>query len=132
MPKTENDENFKKYQNRIKGLGAKNLVPPVKEPTMSELAAEGLKLLEEESLVKNHKAVPITVRHIDDRKKLDKALAISSTNPYVRARVMILEKLSPLAKNELAEMEKTGNINNKKYEMFVHQVAVLGDKLSNE
>lgn len=132
MPKTENDENFKKYQNRIKGLGAKNLIPTPKEPTMSELAAEGQKMLEEEALSKNYKAVPITVRPIDDRKKLDKALAISSTNPYVRARVMILEKLSPMVKNELAEMEKTGNINNKKYEMFVQQVAILGDKLSNE
>lgn len=132
MAKKTNEENFKKYQERLAELQKQgNLVPSPDLPVpqlISHLAAEGEKLLNAETTKVVGKVRP----KIDDTKKLDMALALSSKNPYIRARIMILQKLPTWRKKELAEMEKTGNINNKHYEEFVHEVAILGDSLSNQ
>jgi hypothetical protein len=54
----------------------------------------------------------------------------SSANPYLQARNKILADYSEWRRNEIAEMEKTGDINNRFYNDFVHEVAILGDSLS--
>jgi len=129
--KTDNEENFKRYQERLAELQREgNLIPPPDLPTaelISFLAAEGEKLLGTEKTVGRVKP-----KIVDERKKLDATLSLSSKNPYVRARIVILQKLPAWRRNEIAEMEKTGNIDNKFYEEFVHEVAILGDKLSGE
>ena len=56
------------------------------------------------------------------------AKALNSNNPYLRARIEVLEKYSAWRRNEIAEMERVGNINNKHYAEFCHDVAVLGDQ----
>jgi putative heme degradation protein len=56
------------------------------------------------------------------------AQALNSNNPYLRARIEVLGKYSAWRRNELAEMERVGNINNKHYAEFCHDVAVLGDQ----
>mgnify|MGYP001592540233 CR=1 FL=1 len=47
MAKTlnNNEENFERYKNRLRGIGAKNLMCTTKELTISELIAEGEQLL---------------------------------------------------------------------------------------
>lgn len=131
--KTENDENFKKYQERMIRLQEENLVPPPELPIdqlISYLAAEGTKLLEAEEKAK--KPIIKPKAKVDDITKLNNALAASSKNPYVRARAIVLEKMPELRRKELAEMEKTGNINNTKYKEFVAEVTKVGDGLSNQ
>jgi hypothetical protein len=51
-------------------------------------------------------------------------------NPYTQARIKVLEEYPEWRREEIAEMEKTGNINNRHYEDFVHTVTMLGDSLS--
>jgi len=53
--------------------------------------------------------------------------ALTSNNPYLRARNEVLEKYPAWRRNEIAEMERLGNVNNKYYAEFCHDVAVLGD-----
>ena len=48
-------------------------------------------------------------------------------NPYLRARIEILNKYPEWRRNEVREMERTGDINNAHYDAFVHEVALLGD-----
>ncbi len=56
------------------------------------------------------------------------ATALNRDNPYLRARNEVLEKYSAWRRNEIAEMERLGNVNNKHYAEFCHDVAVLGDQ----
>jgi hypothetical protein len=134
--KAENDENFKKYQERLTRLQQEgNLTPPPDLPLdqlISYLAAEGTKLLEAEEKTKKTAPKLLPTPKVDDSNKLTAALATSSKNPYVRARQIVLEKLPEWRKKELAEMEKTGNVNNTKYKEFVAEVAKLGDTLSEQ
>jgi hypothetical protein len=53
--------------------------------------------------------------------------ALDTQNPYLRARIEILTKYPEWRRKEVQEMERTGDINNKFYLDFVHDVAVLGD-----
>jgi len=132
----ENDEKLKKYQARLDELKKEgNLVPSPNLPDeklIQHLAAEGAKLLDAEA-----KTVPIKVvgkvqpKKSDDA-KLTETLGLSSKNPYIRARIMVLKKYPQWRRNELRDMEQSGNINNKFYDEFVHEVAILGDTLSNE
>jgi hypothetical protein len=126
--KKTNEENFKRYQERLAELQRQgNLIPSPDLPPdqlIMHLAAEGEKMLAAETPFKG-KVYPKK----DDSKKLDTALGLTSKNPYIRARIMVLEKLPAWRKKELAEMEQTGNINNKYYEEFVREVASLGDTL---
>ena len=127
--KTENDENFKKYQERMERLQAENLVPPPELPIdqlISYLAAEGMKLLEAEAKAKKP-MVPKAKK--DDSLKLDNSLAASSKNPYARARAQVLSKMAAWKRKEIEEMEKTGNLNNDRYKDFIAEVAKLGDTL---
>lgn len=125
MAKTENEDNFEKYKERLNAFQTRrgDLTPSPELPLdklMDYLVKEGNKLLAAEKK---------TIKPKDESAKLNKTLALSSTNPYVRARIMILEKMPALRRNEIAEMEKTGNINNSHYEEFVHEVRKLGDSL---
>lgn len=93
------------------------------EKLINYLVAEGNKLLVDD--VKMGKVK-------DDSTKLRKTLATLSKNPYIRARIQILEKMIGWKKKEIIEMEQTGNIHNKFYDDFVHQVAILGDSLGTK
>jgi hypothetical protein len=52
-------------------------------------------------------------------------------NPYFQARQQVLKTMSEWHRNELAGMEKTGDIHNRFYEDFVHKIAETGDQLSS-
>jgi len=128
-----NKENSEKFQRRMAELALEGPLIPAPEglstpELIAHLEAEGLKLLAEEEK-KNPAPAPVPIKRKDERKELDATLALNSTNPYVRARVMILQKLPAWKRKELEQMEKTGDINNKYYQQFVHDVRVLGDTL---
>ena len=125
MGKT-NEENFEEYKARMANSRGELTPPPnlTLDKLMDHLAKEGEKLLAEEPKPKKVKK--------DDTKKLDKALAISSKNPYIRARVQILEKMLKWKREEIHMFERTGNINNRFYDDFVHEVRKLGDILDKQ
>jgi len=127
MSKKTNEENFKKYQERMEQLQRSNQLTPSPDlppqKLIDHLASEGEKLLAKD---------PKYTAGKDESAQLTKTLAISSKNPYLRARIQILEKMPSWRKKEIAEMERTGNINNQFYDDFVHQVAMLGDSLGNK
>ena len=66
--------------------------------------------------------------------------ATDKGNPYLRARLQILDEWNTKTDRagqsqawkarEIAEMEKTGDINNKPYDEFVRKVRERGDELS--
>lgn len=128
--KTENEDNLKRYKERLKELEGQ-LVPSPDLPTeqlMEHLAKEGEALLAAEAPKKVvGKIVP---KKQDETPRLNTALAAASKNPYVRARAQVLMKYPEWRRKEIATMERTGNTDNKHYEDFVHEVATLGDKLS--
>ena len=119
MPK-DNDE-IKKLGEKLREMAnqeRKGLKPTKKAPTLAEMIAEGGRLLDEEQ----KKTTP---------KKVSTPSPIeTSSNPYVKARNKILQGYNEWRRREIAEMEKTGNVNNRFYNDFVHEVAVLGDSLS--
>lgn len=122
-----NEENYKRYLERLTEMQKNgDLIPSPDLPLnqlMGHLAAEGEKLLKTEEKIK---------KPVDDAKKLDAALALSSKNPYIRARVAVLQKMPKWKRNEIHDMERNRNIDNPHYQEFVHEVAILGDNLSNQ
>lgn len=124
-----NDENLKRYQAKLKERGYDKLTPTEKELSIDELAAEGLKLLTDDQ----KKAPAAKVQC--EQPKLDKALALSSKNPYVKARVQILIKWAnnpntAWRAKEIEQMECGKLPKNKHYDEFVKEVATLGDSFS--
>jgi hypothetical protein len=125
------DENVKKFSEKLRELAMrktanerKNLKPTSRIPTIAEMIAEGEKLLREDAKVK-----AVTGLVAPTKKKTD--LPPTNQNPYVQARHQILSKYPEWRRKEVAEMEKTGNLNNQFYDAFIKEVSVLGDKLSN-
>jgi hypothetical protein len=62
-------------------------------------------------------------------KKSD-APPVSSDNPYLKARIAVLDKMTDFKRNEIKEMEKIGDTDNRFYADFVHEVSCLGDIFS--
>lgn len=127
--RTENEANLKRYQERLKELEGQ-LVPSPDLPLeqlMDHLAKEGAAILNAEAKTKPAKKI---VPKKDESQRLSNSLAASSKNPYVRARHQILMAYPEWRRKEIATLEKTGNTDDKHYKDFVHEVAILGDKLS--
>ena len=125
------DENIKKLSDKLRELAQrktaqerKNLKPTKHQPTIAEMIAEGEKLLREDAKVK-----AITGLAAPTKKKIDRPP--TNQNPYVQARHQVLSKYPQWRRNEIAEMEKTGNLDNKFYADFVKDVSIEGDRLSN-
>lgn len=49
-------------------------------------------------------------------------------NPYLRARVTVLESYLPSKRADIARMEKTGDKNNATYNGFVSAVSLAAEK----
>ena len=140
MKKT--DENLEKYFARLKARGYEKLVSTpaqydglydlkngLMNDFMNELVKEGNVILEEERAVK---AKAIGKPTPSSAAILESALGSISTNPYVRARIQVLKDLSATRRNAIEEMEKTGKIDNTRYQEFVKMVRVLGDRFSEK
>ena len=133
MSKKSNGENYQEY---LKKHNRFNLPIPQHEESIDELMAEGFKLLAEEERIRE-KAIPSNVKAF---KKIDAPVPAAPKkpiNPYVKAREEILGiwNSDPNMKwraTEIAEMESGKIPKTKHYDDFVHDVAILGDKLSNK
>jgi len=66
-----------------------------------------------------------------DASKLQDALALKSTNPYIRARATVLSKMLPSARSVIEKMEAGTLTKDARYDKFVEEVSELGDKISN-
>jgi hypothetical protein len=125
------DENIKKLSDKLRELAQRktakersNLKPTKHQPTIAEMIAEGEKLLAEDLQVK--KAIGTSPE------KPPKAnIPPTSSNPYLQARHKVLQAYPQWRRNEVAEMEKTGNLDNKFYAAFIKDVSIEGDRLSN-
>lgn len=52
----------------------------------------------------------------------------TSENPFVRARVDVLNKYSEFKRREIEQMEKTGDKSNRVYEEFIADVAQAAER----
>ena len=64
--------------------------------------------------------------------KLQETLAKASTNPYVRARIQMLTKMSAAARSVIEQMEKGELPKNLQWDTFCKAISILGDKLSSK
>ncbi len=127
--KTENEENLKRYQARLAELQAEGeLVPSPALPTgklIQHLVTEGEKLLAKP----NRKVIP---KKTSEKTKLSNTLGLTSKNPYVRARTLVLQSYPQWRQKEIETMELTQNLDNHHYMAFVRQVIEKGDLLSDK
>ena len=100
--------------NSRKGLQATTAIP-----TIAELIAEGNALLEQEAKNPQPK-----------KKTSNKSPAASKKNPYLQARLNVLNAYLEWRRNEVAKMEKEGDVENRFYRDFLKSVQEEGDKLS--
>lgn len=96
--------------------------PKTLEKLCMFLAAEGHKLLAAEENKSENK--PITKN--TNSKPLE-AKSANEVNPYIRARNDILNKMGAFEKKEIETMEREGNLDNRIYNNFVHQVRLIAD-----
>ncbi len=126
------NKSYEDYLNSVKltKMSRFNLPKPDHEETLGELVAQGYKLLEEDSKTPAAAPKKKTAKK-DDTKRLEKKLASTSTNPYVRARVDVLNKMNPEARSVIEKMEKGLLPKDLRYETFCKAVRILGDQLSD-
>ena len=60
---------------------------------------------------------------------LEDALAKMSTNPYVRARIEILNKMTPIARSVIEKMEKGVLPKDIRYDTFCKAVSIKGEQI---
>lgn len=63
--------------------------------------------------------------------KVQDALAKTSTNPYVRARAELLDKMTPAFRTLIESMESGETPKDARYDKFCLDIQALGDKLSS-
>lgn len=108
---------FELYYQGLKNFGRHNLEPTTKEPTIPELIAEGDKLLAEQPIA------PKTI--VPEKPKAapkKKSVPNNSANPYQVAREQILAAMEKDKRDQILEMEKKGDTNNKAYHTFVQLI----------
>jgi hypothetical protein len=134
MAKNKNEDNFQEY---LKNFNRKNLPLPSQdirpeEEYIIEALKEGNRLLEdEEKLAAKKSSKKSSVK--DDKKNLDDALGLKSTNPYIRARAMWMSnpknywKVNDIKKMEIGELPR-----DQFYDEYAAEIAEMGDKLDEE
>jgi len=134
MAKNEASEN--KYFASLKERGYQNLkctpaelAAKTPEDLLRVLMKEGEELVEAE--LSKGKIIPLPSKTKSDPKVLENALAAMSKNPYVRARIKILNDLPAERRKQIEDMEKNGKTNNATYEQFAKMVSKLGDQFSS-
>ena len=122
---TEAESNLEKYRTHLQETGYDKLRPMKNQPAdenelMKRLGVEGLLLLEED----NKKSIT------DEKSKLDSTLGEKSSNPFVRARIEVLEKMTLSQRSRILKMEAENNLDNPIYQDFVKSQRILGDEFS--
>lgn len=127
MTTNDNFDDYIKKINKVNDLlGRQNLPKPDHKETLDELIAEGNRLLAlEEKLSKKMKKAIVT-----EEKKLEIKLATNSSNPYVRARIDILNKMSEVERSIIEKMEIGTFPKDSRFDHFASEIRVLGDTYS--
>jgi hypothetical protein len=136
MAKKDHNNTFGDFSEKVRLLPGRMNLKPV-DPKLSfdhylSLALqEGYALLEEEAKnpPKDSVKPPASVKPTPSP-ALEDALAKMSDNPYVRARIEILKKMSPTARSMIEKMEKGELTKDSRYDTFCKAVTILGDSLS--
>jgi hypothetical protein len=118
-------KNYEDYLNQVKltKMSRLNLPVPDHEESLAELVAEGYRLLAENEK-KNEKKIK------DETKRLERKLGSTSNNPYIKARVEILNKMTETARGVIEKMENGKLPKDPRYDTFVKAVRIRGDQLS--
>ena len=129
MAKKNNKPNLSDYLKNINSRDKLDIPTKEDKVTITDLIKEGNKLLEEEEKLKGKVAVVV-----DDKKKLDTALSTSSTNPYIKARIKVLNDwlknpATAWLAHEIEAMEAGTYPKDRHYDEFVRMVRELGDTI---
>lgn len=124
--------NYDEYMEKLKKVkldpSRKNLKPVDASLTFDQYLVqcikEGNELLEAETKKSSVKPPPSNPKVLED------ALGKMSDNPYVRARIQVLKRMSADARSVIEKMEKGDLTKDSRYETFCKAVSILGDKLS--
>lgn len=133
MAKNDSSNTFGDFSNKIKLTPDRMNLKPVNSKLSFEqylmiAIKEGHALLDEEA--KNAPKDSVTKPTTPDSVKLENKLGEVSKNPYVRARIEILNKLSPEARTVIEKMEKNEIERDLRYERFCKAIQIKGDQLS--
>jgi len=127
--------NFDDYTDKLKKVkldpSRKNLAPVSQDISFEELTAQAIKegfamLAAEDKKASKHSVKPTSPNILEN------ALGEMSTNPYIRARIEVLKKMTPAARSEIEKMEAGTLDKDHRYDTFVSIVSALGDELSNQ
>ena len=122
----DDSKRLETYQKMMVTFGRQNLKCTTNIPTLDELINEG------ELLLKAEEKEASKTSSKKEGKRLEKKLGSMSSNPYIRARIEILNKMKEVDRKEIETMENTKDVNNRFYEDFVKQVRILGEKYESE
>jgi hypothetical protein len=136
MAKKDNDGLFNDFFNQMKKVklspDRQNLKPVDPSLTFEQYLAiaikEGEALLAAEEKAKAKSSVkpePLA----QPSAKLQEALAKMSDNPYVRARIEILNKMGPTARSVIEKMEKGDIPKDGRYDTFCKAINARGEQI---
>lgn len=74
---------------------------------------------------------PASKPSVTPAQKLDDTLARNSTNPYVRARIKLMDQMLPSYRSVIEKMDRNELPRDKRYDKFVNEIIELGDKYSD-
>ena len=131
MAKSDNQNTFGDFSKKIKlDPSRRNLKPVDPALTFEQYLAQAIK--EGEALLAAEAKTPGSVTKENSGKPpiLEDALAKMSDNPYVKARIQVLQKMKPEAKVIIEKMERGELPKDSRWDTFSKAITALGDKLS--
>ena len=130
MTNKKTNNNYDEYMEKIKlPPSRRNLKmwtedeAEITQANLNKWIKEGDALLIKEKATKYHTK--------DDSRKLESELGTTSSNPYIRARMEILRKMSKDRLRVIEKMEDGSLPKDRRYDEFVKEVAKLGDKMTS-
>lgn len=124
MKPIELDASRQNLKPRPKGLSDDQYLIIALREGYALLAAEAKAETKATPAVKSDSVIP-TPSPVQD------ALAKKSNNPYVKAKIQLLDKMLPLQRKTIERMDSGEIPKDARYDMFITQIAALGDKLSS-
>lgn len=139
--KAPSNDNYKEklervYLNRLSRCTSNMIDPPAnfnQAQITRDAIIEGFRILDMEADYEAHQKIKSKPEPKAQKPQiLETKLGSISPNPFVRARIQILTKMGDFERKEIERMEKAGNINNRVYDAFAHDVRVLGEQFEKK
>jgi hypothetical protein len=133
MAKSDPSNTFGDFSKKIKlDPSRQNLKPRPSGLTDEEYLTLAIKEGEELLAAEAKNSVKKPEPFAQPSAKLQDALAKMSDNPYVRARIELLNKMGAIARSVIEKMEKGELPKDDRYDKFCKQVAIRGDQISSK